>query len=252
MGGLRRATTRRGTDAAECMSPARCKVQHRGTRASRAFFLPAARGTAAQWLHHGFWLLLILFGVLHSLTAHASQTVNGITIDENLPQARRGVTYSYNIPISGGTGPYTVTVLNGATLPQHLVLGSTGSITGVISCNESNGNTKQDIRVTDSSSPTPIVADFTSNKGLSINVTAGPAGTCVTLTLSPTTLTTPAVGVAYSQTTTASGGLSPSPYSGPACPRPAWGTLDTSAGAITGTPTASGAYGFTVTATDAA
>ena len=235
------------------MGPKECQAQHRGTRASRAFFVSSTQtAVARQWLHHGLWLLLILFGLLTSVSTHATQTINGITIDENLPQARRGVSYSYSVPISGGTGPYTVTILGSNTLPAHLVIAAGGTITGVISCNAANGSNKQDIRVTDSSSPTPIVADFTSNKGLSINVTAGPAGTCVTLTIAPTTLPTLAAGVAYNQTITASGGLAPYTYAVTAGTLPAGLTLNAATGQLTGTPSSGGAYNFTVTATDAA
>ncbi len=188
--------------------------------------------------------------VTHS--TFATQTVNGITIDEDLPQARRGVTYTHTIPISGGTGPYTVTILNGPTLPLRLTVSAVGVVSGVISCNAGNGNFGQDIRITDSSAPTPIVADFLANKGLAINVTAGPAGTCAALTIAPVTIPNPVVGTAYNQTVTASGGVGPYTYAVTSGTLPAGLSLNTTTGAISGTPTTAGAFTFTITATDAA
>ena len=211
------------------------------------------REATLQWLQHAFWLLLCVLVALSHAPAWATQTVNGITIDEDLLSAQRGVTYSQTIPISGGTGPYTVTILNPpSALPPSLTLSAAGVVSGVISCSAANGNNKQDIRVTDSSSPTPIVADFTANKGLSINVTAGPSSTCTALTIAPTSLSTLAAGVAYSQTITTSGGLGPYTYAITAGSLPAGLTLNTSTGQISGTPTAGGVYSFTITATDAA
>ncbi|MEO8186475.1 MAG: putative Ig domain-containing protein, partial [Burkholderiaceae bacterium] len=197
-------------------------------------------------------VLLFMAALAASFSVSATQTVNGITIDEDLPQARRGVAYSHTIPISGGIGPYTVTILNGPTLPLRLIISPSGVVSGVISCNESNGNKGQDIRVTDSSSPTPIVADFLGNKGLKIQVTAGPAGTCTALTIAPVSVPNPTVGTPYNQTITASGGLGPYTYSVSAGALPAGLTLNASTGVISGTPTTAGAFSFTIAAIDAA
>jgi hypothetical protein len=198
------------------------------------------------------WCFALLLALMAPLAANANQTVNGITINENLPQARRGVAYSHTVPVlSGGTAPYSFALSGPSTLPLKLTMTSAGLVSGVISCNVGNGNYGQDITVTDSSA-VPIVATFSGNKGLAINVTAGPAGTCVTLTIAPASLPALTAGSAYSQTITASGGLGPYTYAVTAGTLPAGLTLNTSTGAITGTPTISGAYSFTITATDAA
>ena len=73
--------------------------------------------------------------------------------------------------------------------------------------------------------------------------------TCLPIALSPTTLTTPTVGTAFSQTVTASGGLAPYTYSVGSGTLPAGLTLS-SAGVISGTPTSSSATTFSIVATD--
>ncbi len=69
--------------------------------------------------------------------------------------------------------------------------------------------------------------------------------------MTPTTLAGGAVGTAYSQTLTASGGQAPYTFSTTAASGalPAGLSLNSS-GAITGTPTASGTFTFTVRGTD--
>ena len=211
-------------------------------------FRQRSRVRLAEFARRVFGTLALLIAV----SSHATQTVNGITINEDLDQARRGVAYNYTIPvISGGTAPYTFALIGPSVLPIRLVLAPNGNLSGVISCNVSNGNYRQDVRVTDSSA-IPIVADFTGNKGLAINVTAGPAGTCVALTITPASLPTPTAGSPYSQTITASGGLGPYTYSISAGTLPAGLTLSAATGQISGTPTSGGAYSFTVSAIDAA
>jgi large repetitive protein len=69
------------------------------------------------------------------------------------------------------------------------------------------------------------------------------------LSLSPTTLSAATVAAAYNQTITASGGTSPYTYAVTAGALPAGMTLS-SAGALSGTPTAGGSFTFTITATD--
>jgi hypothetical protein len=73
----------------------------------------------------------------------------------------------------------------------------------------------------------------------------------VTLTLSPTTLPNGTVGTSYSTQISASGGTSPYTYSKTSGTLPTGLTLS-SAGLLSGTPTAAGPYTFTVTATDSA
>lgn len=70
-----------------------------------------------------------------------------------------------------------------------------------------------------------------------------------TLVLAPTTLPSGTRTVAYSNVLTASGGTAPYTYAVTAGALPGGLTL-TGAGVLSGTPTATGSFNFTVTATD--
>ncbi len=69
------------------------------------------------------------------------------------------------------------------------------------------------------------------------------------LSISPTSLPAPEVGVAYSQTITASGGTAPYTFRVASGMLPAWLKLSSS-GVLSGTPTAGGTATFTITAAD--
>ncbi|HUO76433.1 MAG TPA: putative Ig domain-containing protein, partial [Thermodesulfovibrionales bacterium] len=73
---------------------------------------------------------------------------------------------------------------------------------------------------------------------------------CPTITLSPATLPNGTQGTSYSQTITASGGTAPYTYSIATGSLPA-GVALSSGGVLSGTPTTSGTFNFTVKATDA-
>jgi uncharacterized protein YhjY with autotransporter beta-barrel domain len=70
-----------------------------------------------------------------------------------------------------------------------------------------------------------------------------------TITLAPTSIANPTIGVAYSQSIAAAGGAAPYTYAISAGSLPAGLSLSPS-GVVSGTPTAGGAYNFTITATD--
>ena len=72
-----------------------------------------------------------------------------------------------------------------------------------------------------------------------------------TLTITPTTLPNGTQGTAYSQTVSASGGTAPYTYAISAGSLPAGLSLNTGTGVLSGTPSASGTFNLTVTATDA-
>ncbi|WFU07455.1 putative Ig domain-containing protein (plasmid) [Rhizobium sp. CB3171] len=92
----------------------------------------------------------------------------------------------------------------------------------------------------------------TNGSGTSAPATVSVTITPPTLSFSPASGALPAgvVSTAYSQTVTASGGTSPYSYSTTGTQPPGL-TLNLSSGAITGTPTTSGDYSFSVTAADA-
>jgi len=74
---------------------------------------------------------------------------------------------------------------------------------------------------------------------------------CPIITVNPASLPNGAVGTAYSQTVSASGGTAPFVFSISSGALPAGLILNGVTGAITGTPTAAGTSTFTITATDA-
>ena len=71
----------------------------------------------------------------------------------------------------------------------------------------------------------------------------------IPVSITPTSVPNGTVGVAYSQTISASGGTSPHTYSISAGSLPAGITLS-SGGVLSGTPTAGGTFNFTIDATD--
>jgi hypothetical protein len=71
---------------------------------------------------------------------------------------------------------------------------------------------------------------------------------CPTITLAPTTLPNPSVGVTYNQTITASGGTAPYTFAVTSGALPTGLTLS-AGGGLDGTPTATGTFNFSVTAT---
>jgi Putative Ig domain len=77
-------------------------------------------------------------------------------------------------------------------------------------------------------------------------------GPAATLTITTTSLPAGTVGISYSQTVTATGGITPYTWSitSGSGSLPAGLSLDPSTGAISGTPTAAGTSTFSVTATD--
>jgi uncharacterized protein YhjY with autotransporter beta-barrel domain len=161
---------------------------------------------------------------------------NTLTLSPStLPNGTVGTPYDQGVTASGGSGAYNYFVSSGA-LPAGLTLNpNTGTITGVPT---TGGPASFTIEAVDPSTGNFATQAYNVNMGTN------------SLTLSPSTLPNGTHGVAYNQTVTASGGTGPYTYTVSAGTLPAGLTLNPSTGAITGTPTGSGASGFTIEATD--
>ncbi|MDE2155999.1 MAG: putative Ig domain-containing protein [Xanthomonadaceae bacterium] len=151
------------------------------------------------------------------------------------PNATVGLAYSQQLVVSGGTPPYYNYALSSGALPAGLSLSGSGLITGTPT---TAGSDTFQISVFDSSSG---IAPYFAI--LSVTLTVDPAPT---ITLSPASLGPLTVGAAYSQTITPSGGTAPYAFSVSAGALPAGLALNASTGVLSGTPTAGGAYNFTV------
>ncbi|MCL1560583.1 putative Ig domain-containing protein [Xanthomonas nasturtii] len=151
-----------------------------------------------------------------------------------LPAATRGTAYSQALSASGGTAPYTYAVSAG-TLPAGLTLASNGTLSGTATV---EGSFNFTVTATDAGS-------FTGNQAYSLTV-AGP-----NLVLPASTLPAGTAGQVYAAAITpATGGTAPYSYALTAGALPNGVVLDTATGGLSGTPTLSGTFNFTLTATD--
>jgi uncharacterized protein with beta-barrel porin domain len=153
----------------------------------------------------------------------------------SLPTPAVGVFYDQTLSSSDGVGPYTYTP-GGGSLPPGLSLATDGRISGTPT---GSGPYNYTVHVVDSTAGTPLTTD----KSYSFTV-PGP-----TLVVSPTNPPAGAVGFAYSQQLSTSGGTAPYTYSVENGPLPAGLSLSSS-GLISGTPSAQGTVTFKVKSQD--
>ncbi len=176
-------------------------------------------------------------------TASATLTVPtapAIT-NSSLAAGAVGTAYSVQLAASGGIPPYTFSV-NSGTLPSCLTITAGGLISGTptASC---AGSASLTFKVTDSGTATALTAVSGS---LNLVIAAAPA----IVLPAPATLVAGTYNQAYTGTVAATGGAGTLTYSVSAGALPTGLSL-TPAGAITGTPTAAGTFGFTIKAADA-
>ncbi len=178
-------------------------------------------------------------GCMGTLTIQWRVVCPPLTINPaSLPNGSAGANYGpVNLTASGGTAPYTFAVTSG-TLPNMLALSSGGQLSGVLM---QTGNFSFTITVTDQFGCTGI-------RTYTLTVD------CSTLTLLPAASALPAttVNTPYNppQTFTATGGCGQYVFSVSGGALPAGLSLNPSTGALSGTPTQSGSFNFTVKATD--
>jgi hypothetical protein len=174
---------------------------------------------------------------VQTATASLSITVAAAPLavtTSSLPGATVGVSYSATLQASGGITPYGWSLASGQ-LPPGLGLSTSGQISGSPSA---SGQYTFTAKVQDSS-PTPLTATA------SMSITVASA----TLTVTTSSLPGATVGLSYSSTLQASGGTTPYNWSLASGQLPSGLSLSTS-GQISGTPSASGTYSFTVKVTD--
>ncbi|WP_285727269.1 beta strand repeat-containing protein [Psychromicrobium xiongbiense] len=149
-----------------------------------------------------------------------------------------GTPFSFSFTATGGTALYasSLTLLSG-NLPAGLVV----TASGISGTPTAAGSATFAAKSTDSSTGTGAPFSVTTIYTVTI---AAP-----TLAITPTTLMPMTYGAAFSQTLTTSGGAAPYTYVFSNGPLPAGLTL-TGAGILSGTPTHSRSYSFSVTSTD--
>ncbi len=152
-----------------------------------------------------------------------------------LPAGTAAQPYSQTFTATGGAAPHSFSVSDG-TLPPGLSLSSGGALSGAAT---GFGTFNFTVRATAANGCAGARA-YT----LTINQPCG------SITINPSSLPNATQGAAYNQTITATGGALPRTFSVSAGALPAGLNLSSS-GALAGTPTQSGAFNFTIKATDA-
>ncbi len=152
----------------------------------------------------------------------------------SLPAGTVGTAYSKTLAASGGSPAYTWTVITG-TLPTGLTLSTAGVLSGTPTA---NGTFNFTVQVQDATTATATQA-------YAVTINATPV-------IQQSSPLTPQgnIGTAYSQQFTATGGTLPLTWSKTLGTLPGGLTL-TSGGLLSGTPTATGTFNFTIQVVDA-
>ncbi len=154
-----------------------------------------------------------------------------------LPGAMLNQPYSAALNAAGGNSPYSWSITSGS-LPGGLSLATSGAILGSPTA---TGTFNFTATIADSSNPTQT-------KSSSISLVVAPA----TLVIASSALPSGTSGSGYSNALQATGGTAPYTWSVTAGSLPSGLSLGATTGLVSGTPTASGTFGFTATVVDAA
>jgi len=167
----------------------------------------------------------------------ASSSTSSTTISPStLAGATAGTAYSQQLSASGPTPPYSFKVSQGS-LPSGLSLTSGGLLAGTPSASGSSSFTVAAANSTGATAASQAYA-----------LTVAAPGTSPT-TISPSTLAGATAGTAYSQQLSASGPTTPYSFKVSQGSIPSGLSLS-SGGLLSGTPSASGSFSFTVAAAD--
>lgn len=158
-----------------------------------------------------------------------------LTVTSNAPAtATVGTAYTGTVTVAGGKGAYTWAAVTG--LPAGLTANASGATLTISGTPATAGTSTLAVSVHDGASPAG-----TGKASVTLTVSAP------RLTVSTTSLSSGTVGTAYSATVTATGGTGADKWTATGLPA---GLSMSSAGTISGTPTAAGTSTVTVTATD--
>jgi hypothetical protein len=182
-----------------------------------------------------FFIFILVFTFLPIRNIIASDPL--LVTTASLPDGEVGKSYSQSLSATGGTLPYTWSIIQG-NLPSGLTLDSKGLISGIPTTTEISSFT---VKVVDSGSP-----QQSATKDLTIVINR--AGVLV-LTITTASLPDGEVGKSYSQSLSATGGTLPYTWSIIQGNLPSGLTLD-SKGLISGIPTTTEISSFTVKVVD--
>jgi sugar lactone lactonase YvrE len=143
-----------------------------------------------------------------------------------------GVSYNQTLTVTGGTAPYSYQVTAGS-LPAGLALNSAGTLSGTPTA---AGSFSFTATATDTNG-------ISGNQQYTLTISAPP------ITLSPSTLPSAQVNLAYSQTLTATGGTAPYQFAVTGS-LPGGITFNAATATFSGTATAGGSFPISVTVTD--
>lgn len=171
-------------------------------------------------------------GGASSNTTNGGNTSHPSVTTSSMPAGTVGAAYSATLQATGGTPPYKWSLKSG-TLPAGTSLSAAGAISGTPSA--AGTAAALVFQVTD--------ADNNSASSNSLSLTVNPEAPPV---IQNSALQIGNVGVAYSAALTATGGTKPYTWSLKSGSLPGGLSLDSTTGAITGTPTVSGTFGSLV------